>query len=616
MKVLFRPMGKEIEIEKGENLLKAATASGIMIDGSCAGNGKCGKCKVKVLGGDIAPLTESELAILTPFEQEKGYRLACQITVDSDMEILLPGFHGGSTRKKSMSKLPEGFEPDGMLKLVSNKVVKASMKHQVADQKRLSDALGVEKVDIPVCLLTKVHKNLEETKGNVSYVVRGNELIDIMPKVETERLYGVAFDIGTTTVVGMLWDLNTTTVIDVEAKTNYQSNFGADVISRIQYCIEDASHLKKMQERVVDCMNDILEDIYVRNHVQPTEVYDATVVGNTTMSHLVFGVTPLSMSRTPFAPVFSAEQNMKAKELGLSINPQANVCLLPNIAGHVGSDIVAMMLSAGIDKIQGCHVAIDIGTNGEVVAIKDGKMLCCSTAAGPAFEGATIRHGMRAATGAIERVNITDGVLTIKTIDDGAPIGICGSGLIDAVAAVLEAGIVEKNGRMIRKEEAIERGMPATLVEQLVTVDDAPAVLLATTEDGLPIVLSQQDIREVQLAKGAIYGGILTLMKYLNIDTAELDSVMLAGAFGNYIDKASALRIGLLPQVGVDKIVSIGNAAGTGSCMALLSQAERARASAIAVVTDHVELSANMDFQAYFADTMRFDNDIKFVTTE
>lgn len=615
MNVLLKPLNQAVEAQRGETLLRAAARAGVLIDGSCAGYGKCGKCKVKLLSGTSGPLTEAEDRCLTPFERERGYRLACELIITSDLEVLLPGYHCGSTRKKDMSRLPEGFQPCGDISIQSCRVAKPTMRRQLCDLERISEALGLADIKAPVSLLTRLHDTLEETKGNVTLVRRGSELIDIRPVEKTESLFGIAFDIGTTTVVGMLWDLIHNTLVDVEAKTNYQSLYGADVISRIQFCIEERAHLLTMREKVVACMNDILEDIYVRNHISPADVCDVTMVGNTTMSHLAFQVTPRPMSRTPFAPVFRAAQTMKAEGLGLGVNPRANVYLLPNIAGHVGSDIVAMMLAVGFDTLEGGHIAIDIGTNGEVVAKKDGRMVCCSTAAGPAFEGGTIRNGMRAAPGAIERVRIDGEQLTVKSIDDASPIGICGSGLIDAVASLLTAGVIEKNGRMLHIEEAVARRIPTRLAKRITTLDNAPAFLLARGEDGNEIFLTQQDVREVQLAKGAILAGILTLMKNLSLSIEQIDSIMLAGAFGNYIDKESALRIGMLPQVPIETIISIGNSAGTGASMALLSTVERLRASNISVRTEHIELSTNMDFQEFYVDAMRFDTDIKFKTT-
>lgn len=606
MKIKFLPLGKEIHASAGDNLLQAAEKAGILIDASCAGIGKCGKCKVKIISDHNFPITTIEQNLLSPFELENHYRLACCFSIQSDLEVYIPNSHGGSTRKKRMTTLPKDFVPETTITSTHRKVPKATMKYQLNDLDRIANAFDKSSITLAPGLLPSVHSALENAHGNVTAIFRGNHLLALEAGDSSQHCYGVAFDIGTTTVVGMLWNLNTHTLVDVEARTNYQSIYGSDVISRIQFCNEDVSHTSLMQEKVIQCFNDILEDLFVRNHILPQHVYDVTIVGNTTMSHLVLGVHPKSMARTPFAPVFCDAQTLSARELGILVNPGATVFLLPNIAGHVGSDIVGMILSTRIYQYSGCHIAIDIGTNGEIVAIKDGKMITCSTAAGPAFEAASIYHGMRAASGAIESVQIENGQVYIKTIDDHSPIGLCGSGLIDAVAQLLEANIIETNGHMLTCKEAILAGIPSSLAKRIITTEAGLSFVLAYNESNEPIVLTQQDIREVQLAKGAILAGIQTLMKTLDISLEQIDSIMLAGAFGNYINKHSALRIGLFPQVSLDRIISVGNAAGAGASMALLSDTEKTIAIEAANATEHIELSMNMDFQEFYIYAMSF----------
>lgn len=453
--------------------------------------------------------------------------LACRTTIDSDTEVYVPSTHNGSDCKKRMVSLPDGFELN-------------------LDTNRVFDEIGTG-----------------DSRNNI---------------------YGIAYDIGTTTVAGMLWNLSTGDLVDVDTMTNFQSLYGADVISRIAYSMLEENGLARLQNIIIACLNEIVANMCERNSIRPQDICDATIVGNTTMSHLVWGVSPASLSRTPFVPVFTAAQDTSAHDLGINICENANVHLLPNIAGHVGSDITAIILASGISEMKGCHIAIDIGTNGEVVAIKDGRMACCSTAAGPAFEGASITHGMRAADGAIEKVVISDEGVSIQTVGNAPAIGICGSGLIDAVAQLLDAGIVDESGRML--------------------TDNGNFIL---SEGDKPVKITQNDIREVQLAKGAILAGIQTLMKSLNMDIEDIDSIMLAGAFGNYIDIHSALRIGLLPQVDEDIVKLIGNAAGNGSSMALLSSKARSQANEIAVQVEHIDLSCNQEFQNYFIKAMSFE---------
>lgn len=418
--------------------------------------------------------------------------------------------------------------------------------------------------------------------------------------------YGIAFDLGTTTVSGTLWELGTAEFASSVSLPNYQSEYGSDVISRILFCNQSDENLFLMQQVLILCINDIIDELCMKNNIASVQITRITFVGNSTMSHLLLNISPRSLATIPFKPVFIDAQTLTSDELELRTHPQAELFLLPNIAGHVGSDTVGMLLSTRLFMLTGCHIAIDIGTNGEIVAIKDGKMLTCSTAAGPAFEGASIYHGMRAAAGAIEVVKYKNYDIKINTIDNQPPIGICGSGLIDAVSCLLKCGIIDRYGRMITREEAIDAGMPQTLVRRLITFEENSSFILAFRDSGDHIFLTQKDVREVQLAKGAILAGIQTLMKTLDMTTEELDSILLAGAFGNYIDKESALRIGLFPQLPVDKIIPVGNAAGTGASMALLSDNERILANEIARQVEHVELSRNMDFQEFYIKAMMF----------
>lgn len=604
-KVVFIPQLKAVEVEEGVTVLEAASQAGVLIDASCNGAGTCGACKVRVIGADNVPLTENEALKLSDLDREADYRLACQLEVRGDLEVHLSALHGGSDRKKKMVKLPEDFEPSERVHIVTTKVPGATIDHQVSDVDRIRETLEMPDMRIAPLVINDMHRALELNGGKVSLAFSDDMLLSVTAG-DGEEIYGVAFDIGTTTVVGMLWNLGTGELVDVETRTNYQSLYGADVISRISFAIASRKNLDVMQEKVLQCCNEILEEMCERSKVKTRDILAATLDGNTTMTHLVLHVSPRSMSRAPFTPVFSEAQNINASLLGLDINPSANVYLLPIIAGHVGGDIVGMMLAADVDKISGSHIAIDIGTNGEVVAVKEGNMVCCSTAAGPAFEGATISQGMRAASGAIERVTIDENGVAITVIDDVEPVGICGSGLIDAVAALLTSGVVTDNGRMLSRREALEAGVSEAIAQSITSNGEENGFILAKRGGADDVVLSQSDIREVQLAKGAILAGIQTLMHELDMSVEEVDSVMLAGAFGNYISRDSALRIGLLPQVPLERVVPIGNAAGVGCCMTLLSEGQRERAARMAREVKHVELSHNMVFQDFYMTAMTF----------
>lgn len=606
MKILFQPNQVLWESAPGESILQAAERANVLIDASCAGTGTCGKCKVRVISGTCSPMTENEKARLSPEEIRLGYRLACKTIPEDDLVVELPGIHKGSSRKKNMAALPADFVFAPTVKKELIHVEKASMKNQHSDQDRLLEALNNKTAYLDHRLMGSIHK-LTKRSGNKLTVVLDRDRIMALEAGDTrDQCYGLAVDIGTTTAVSMLWDLNSCKNIAVAARTNPQSIYGADVVSRIQYCNEAEDHLEKMHRKVIDCVNDMIEEMTVAAGIDPQNIYDVTVVGNTTMSHLFLNVHPQPLARTPFAPVFCLSQDRTAQELKLHVSPLANVHFLPNIAGHVGADISSVLLATGLKTKKGIYVAIDIGTNGEILLANNGKVLACSTAAGPAFEGAQIYMGMRAADGAIEKVTIEEDDLLVKTIEDEPAIGICGSGLIDAVACLLQAGVVDPAGRMLSRVQAERSGVAPKIAARIIEHDKKPAVILAFGENEKPIILTQDDIREVQLAKGAIRAGVSTMMRLLGIADRDLDQVMLAGAFGNYINKASAARIGLLPDVQADRVISIGNAAGVGACMALLSGKQRSLVDEQVKDIEHVELSCNEVFQDEYIMAMGF----------
>ena len=387
----------------------------------------------------------------------------------------------------------------------------------------------------------------------------------------SDNTYGVAFDIGTTTVVGIFCDLKTGKQIKAIARTNPQNVYGADIISRIQYAIRSPEDLKDVRQKIIDCLNEIIHESGIGCFIKKV-----AVVGNTAMSHFFLNVNPLSLARAPFEPAFLEAVTLSDEQLGIDLT-DAEVHLLPNIAGYVGSDIVGVVLASEIYKLSGVSLVIDIGTNGEVLLAKDGEMLTCSTAAGPAFEGASISCGMRAAPGAIEKVELVGDCVRLEVIGSEKPIGLCGSGLISAVAQLLDAGIINEKGR---------------LHNDFVLADG--------------VVLTQKDVRELQLAKGAIAAGIQVLLEKMSLTHKNIDRVMLAGAFGNHIDVYDALRIGLLPCVAPERIIPIGNAAGAGACMALLSEECCKHAAHLAKKVLHVELSDEPNFVDIHMKSMLF----------
>jgi uncharacterized 2Fe-2S/4Fe-4S cluster protein (DUF4445 family) len=419
------------------------------------------------------------------------------------------------------------------------------------------------------------------------------------------RKYGVAFDIGTTTVVGMLCDLNKNCLIDTIAKTNPQSSFGLDVISRITYVDNNEKKLRDMQHLIIECCNEILEFFSDRHMILKDWLCKATVVGNTTMNHLFLAIDPSGLAHSPFNAGFNGIMKKTASELGLNMNDDAEIFILPNIASHVGSDIVGVMIASGIKKKHGITIVIDIGTNGEVVLSGKDRTLVCSTAAGPAFEGAGIYNGMRAVEGAIEKIKIHKDNVHFQVIGNKEPRGLCGSGIIDAVAAMLDSEILDYTGKLITQEEAVARGFHVEIVNRIRKGIQGNEFVIAWRDDK-DIVITQKDIREIQLAKSAIFGGTLILLKCLDIDIADITEILLAGAFGSNINVKSALRIGLLPDVDENQIHSLGNAAGAGACMALLSEDVIKEANMRAIEAEHVELALHPNFEKLFLECMNF----------
>ena len=428
---------------------------------------------------------------------------------------------------------------------------------------------------------------------------------DFRPETD-ERGYGIAFDIGTTTVVGMLWDIYNGCQIGAQAETNPQNEFGLDVISRITFANEAEENLKLLQDKIIGCLNLITEKLCSEHNVDPQSIVRVTVCGNTTMSHIFAGYDPASLAHAPFDPAYTGTLFMRAGDLGLQIQPESTVMLIPNIAGHVGGDITAGILAARLEDRKEKTVFIDIGTNGEIVFCQDGKMFTCSTAAGPAFEGAAIYQGMRAANGAIEKVRFENEDVLFQVIGGIPPVGICGSGLIDAVAEMKKAGVIDKKGR-IATAESYDRKHPGSLLcERLRDGADGREFVLVSKTNDEDIVITQKDIREVQLAKGAIGAGIQLMMQKMESKPEELDRIIVAGAFGSYIDKNSAVTIGLLPDIDRDRIESAGNTAGAGTLMAVASSEEAVRVQNIPEKLTHIELANEPDFQHTYLKAMGF----------
>jgi uncharacterized 2Fe-2S/4Fe-4S cluster protein (DUF4445 family) len=424
---------------------------------------------------------------------------------------------------------------------------------------------------------------------------------------ETDNFgYGLAFDIGTTTVVAMLWDLKTGKELGAAACTNPQNEFGADVISRITYCDDAPEKLAIIRSKIIEGLNGLIVELTTKFDVDNGEILRVTVGGNTTMSHIFAGYPPASLARAPFSPMYTGTLELKERELGLFVSEDAEITLLPNIAGHVGGDIVAGIIASRILDEKKLTLFLDIGTNGEIVLAGDGVAMTCSTAAGPAFEGATIRNGMRAAPGAIEKIQMKEDEVFIKTVDDAEPVGICGSGIIDVMAEMIGAGLINFKGRLASKEDFEKIHPNSPLADRLVNTEEGREFILVYKEDGENIVVTQKDIREVQLAKGAVAAGISIMLNRMGKKTQDIHKIIIAGAFGNFIHKESAVAIGLIPSLPMNKIISAGNTAGAGVSMALMNNAEMELAKSVPTRVEHIELASCSDFQDEYMKALAF----------
>lgn len=609
-RVVFQPGGREIYIPEGITVKDAINMAGIGFDFPCGGRGKCGKCRVKILDGAGRPTT-ADKEHLEAGEIEQGIRLACLTIIDSDLVVELP-YETIPEHKILLAAVERGVKIEPHLTKTCIEVEPPSLEDQRSDWQRLKDALvhkneKYKDLEVPIRVLRQLPQALRAAKYRLTTVTDDRHVLGIEEQDTTGKMLGIAFDIGTTTMVGYLLDLYTGEELSVVSALNPQTQFGADVITRITFASQEANGLEKLQSAVVEMLDRLVGEAAEKAGVTRDDIYAVTIVGNTCMHHLFLGLNPRYIALSPYVPVVSEPLTFAAEELQIHINPAGRIFVLPNIAGFVGADTVAVLLATEMDWSDRIKLAIDIGTNGEIALGSRDRLVSCSAAAGPAFEGAQISSGMRGAVGAIDHVRFGDGV-EYSVIGGGKPKGICGSGLLDAVAGLIEAGIIDKRGRILTPEQLT--GTPAERFKnRIVRHEGANAFLLAdgsATEHGRPIMITQRDVRELQLAKGAIATGIQVLLDKYGIGVEEVTEVLLAGAFGNYLDPHSACVIGLIPPELEKKVKMVGNAAGTGAKLALLSQGEFRRAAAIAGFVEYVELGSYPDFASIFANLMKF----------
>lgn len=591
----------------GTKVLEAAGRAGLILQSPCGGQGTCGKCRVKVVSG---PCSSAPGAPHTLGAEAwgQGYRLACQTTVDGAAVIDIPP-ESMFEHQQQILVHDSGVrsEVDPVVRKTAFALAPPTIADGHSDLARFRAA--VPGVDVPYDFLRMLPGFLRSHGWKGTAVTYGHRLIALEAGDTSARTYGVAFDIGTTTVVGTLFDLCTGREMAVSSRMNPQIGFGDDVISRIHQVRRNPETLAQLQQAIIDAVDEIVSALAEEAKVAVHEVYDIVIAGNSTMQQLLCGVDPSALGEVPFVNAFDTAQVVPAARLGIRANPGAQVYVFPQIGSFVGGDTVAGMVASRLDNWGSPVLLVDIGTNGEIVLAWNGSLLATSTAAGPAFEGARIKQGMRATVGAIEKIQVRNGELLISVIGNAKPVGLCGTALIDAAAELLRHGIIDETGRILDAGEC-PPALPQDLRGRLVTDEGGDTRFVLAWPDETAsreqICLWQRDVRELQLAAGAMRAGIQILMKNAGIGAERLGAVLLAGAFGNFIRRNNARRIGMLPDVHCDHIRFIGNAASLGAKLVLLSQAERDYAEALRAKCVHVDLSLDADFQNEFGLAMMF----------
>ncbi len=590
--ITIMPSGKKLSVNRGTLLSEALLAGGYFSSKAlCSGIGVCGGCAVYIVTEKMKRLVKACQTFITA-----DYRV--EIPVDDSVPILTHGRINADTSVGYCKALQLSL-PDSV--------------NGGSDWERLFNAAAERNIDLgkPTVPILQQLAAIPGNNSTVTVVFSAEGLLSIRAQDMPGKIYGIAFDLGTTTVVGYLYDLTDGNLIATASILNPQVSVGADVISRIQFATIGRDEAKKLADMIRQGFIAVIDQLVQAAQINRAEIYQVTVAGNTCMQQLLLEISVSGLRQSPFHPVTTDPVYCRAAELGLPVNEMAAVYCLPCIGGFVGGDTVGMLVTCLPDqkeKGETIFLAIDIGTNCEIVLCTPKIRIACSAAAGPAFEGGAISQGMKASAGAIDKVRIEDDV-NIHVIGDTVAQGVCGSGLVDVMAEMLESGIIDFDGRMLTRSETASYKLNPRLMERLTMRDGIPAFLLSEGRDGQVIhsvAITQLDVRQLQLAKAAIQTSIRILTDMADIHMEDIHTVFLAGAFGNYIDLKNAAKIGIVPDVLTDKVVSLGNAAGTGAGQVLLSEKARKKAEWIAQSTLHVSLADHPDFQTLFLESLSF----------
>ena len=587
-KIDFQPAGSRIDVPPETTLLAAAQLVGVDLKAICGGIGICGGCRVRLVSGTLSEPGLDESTELGPDSLAAGYRLACQTRPTSNVRIEIPPDSLTASQRLQLEAEQTGVELDPTVRAVDLELEAATLDDVRSDASRVRQGLqdaGSENVSFSASVLAKLPGVLRAEHWQVRVAVAETgarrRAVAVLPR--NSRLLGFAADIGTTKVAMYLMDLESGETLGALGALNPQIGCGEDVVSRLAWADNTEGGARTLQQRIIACLSDGITELAGRSGVHLGQIVDAVVVGNTAMHHFFAGLPTTQLGVAPYTAAVTDAMAIPARELGLPLAADAEVHLPPNIAGFVGADHVAMLLAMDAHRVTGTVLALDIGTNTEMTLLHDGRLITCSCPSGPAFEGAHLTAGMRAAQGAVEAVRITGNRLLVRTIDGHPPVGICGSGILDAVAEMLSAGMLDERGNILKSHPLAQ---------------DGTLVLSPAPHDGSrrAIAVYRRDVMEIQLAKATIQSGIATLLSHVHLAAEAIETVIIAGAFGSYLDIRSAIRIGMFPKLPQERFRQVGNAAGAGARQMLLSGERRRIAGELARRAEYLELSTQPEF--------------------
>jgi uncharacterized 2Fe-2S/4Fe-4S cluster protein (DUF4445 family) len=592
----FEPIGRRGLCPEGFSFLDCARQLGVGLVSICGGHGKCLACKVRVLKGKISEPTSTDRKIFSTQEISEGWRLACLTFPQGDCTLHVPPESMTTLQRTQVECLEVTVSPDPAVKSYTVKLIGPTLHDLRSDTTRLLDALRQQNVDcrkLDIELVRNISQPLRDADWNIQASLHDDEIIAISARPpggpDTRRL-GLAVDVGTTKIASYLVDLDSGQTLASRGLMNPQISYGEDITSRILNAMKSKEGAANLRQLVVSAIDQAAREMCEQVKAKPDDILDAAIVGNTAIHHLMLGLPVKQLALSPFVAAVQESLDIKARDMGLHLAPGAYVYMLPNVAGFVGADHVSMLLAIDAGRIKETTLAIDIGTNTEVSLIYKGQIYGASCASGPAFEGGHIKHGMRAADGAIERVRITNGKISYQTINNAPPVGICGSGVIDALAQFYQSGMIDEKGRVNTSGKYARQS------------NGQPELVVASEQNShAAVTLTQHDIRELQLAKAAIRAGIQVLLETAGLQEKDIEQVIIAGAFGTYIDVSSAITMGMLPSLPLERFHQVGNAAGLGAKIALISRPKRQEAEYLGAKLHYVELATAPRFMQTFA---------------